>query len=338
MEESLIDAEVPHVAAVSDMGRRGMAPLWILDRAGSDGLALFVLIDGTWADHTSHECFPFRKTMAVKMGWGLRRLDGAIESLQKCGALTVTKRHRPDGSRTSSLYRLHFVPGCANEAPPLSRESTTPSRLEQGVVASEHKGYREPAIGPIAETREQELPIIEHPLSTNKMGEASHATTPLCVIALLGELSSRAQDDRVRWASEYDEDFANWYSIWPNRQAPRRAWKAWKAATKRKDVESIMLATVASLPGFATRERRYVPHPASWLNADGWDAEPVTPEGTRSAVDEVFGAMERHGVAPGETFGVGSRVQPAQEPPGANGSLFSDDPGGESGVLVGVVV
>jgi hypothetical protein len=63
------------------------------------------------------------------------------------------------------------------------------------------------------------------------------------------------------------DGFADFYAAYPRKEARRNAEKAWRAALKRADVDTIM----AGLARFQFRpERQFQPLPASWLNADRW--------------------------------------------------------------------
>lgn len=67
--------------------------------------------------------------------------------------------------------------------------------------------------------------------------------------------------------SDDDDLFADFYDAYPRKEAKRKAEQAWRAATKRADPAAIM----AGLKRFPfSEDRRFVPLPASWLNADRW--------------------------------------------------------------------
>jgi hypothetical protein len=89
--------------------------------------------------------------------------------------------------------------------------------------------------------------------------------------------------------------FEDFYAAYPRHEARRKAEQAWRAAIKRASPETIM----AGLASFRfSEDRRFVPLPASWLNADRW-ADQQTPEAvtrigpgeelTRERVDEILG-------------------------------------------------
>lgn len=68
-----------------------------------------------------------------------------------------------------------------------------------------------------------------------------------------------------------DQDFEE--EFWPialKKVAKRTASRAYKSARKRADKEIIHSAFINANKVWEERERRYIPHPASWLNGDGW--------------------------------------------------------------------
>jgi hypothetical protein len=72
-----------------------------------------------------------------------------------------------------------------------------------------------------------------------------------------------------------DEDepdlFADFYDAYPRKEAKRAAEKAYRAAIKRADHDTIM----AGLSRFQfADDKKFIPLPASWLNADRWADEP----------------------------------------------------------------
>ena len=74
--------------------------------------------------------------------------------------------------------------------------------------------------------------------------------------------------------------FDDWYHLYPKKKARAAAAKAWMKATKSAPAETIVAGLVAQLPALAAEladpaRARYVPYPASWLNAERW-ADEVT--------------------------------------------------------------
>lgn len=71
------------------------------------------------------------------------------------------------------------------------------------------------------------------------------------------------------------EGFAEWYAAYPKKVGVGHARKAYRSALKKTQAKELLRA-LASFE-FPT-ERRFVPHPATWLNAESWlDAPADTP-------------------------------------------------------------
>lgn len=72
-------------------------------------------------------------------------------------------------------------------------------------------------------------------------------------------------------APDRDDGFAEFWDAYPKREAKRRAEQAWRQALKRADADTIM----AGLRRFRwPDDPKFVPLPASWLNADRWADQP----------------------------------------------------------------
>jgi hypothetical protein len=88
-------------------------------------------------------------------------------------------------------------------------------------------------------------------------------------------LSSDTSDD------DEPDLFAEFYDAYPRKEAKRKAEQAYRAALKRADHDTIM-AGLARFP--FSDDRKFVPLPASWLNADRW-ADETPPTQLRAVPD-----------------------------------------------------
>jgi len=113
------------------------------------------------------------------------------------------------------------------------------------------------------------------PTSANAEFREPSPTTP----GALPEPSTPGEGEKGRRgeglsSDESDNDdpdlFAEFYDAYPRKEARRKAEQAYRAAIKRADHDAIM----AGLAAFAfSDDRKFVPLPASWLNADRWADE-----------------------------------------------------------------
>lgn len=89
----------------------------------------------------------------------------------------------------------------------------------------------------------------------------------------------------------YPADFETFWEQYPNKKAKARALKAWLALGPSPELQSTILAAIARQKtgrDWVKDGGRYIPHPSTWLNDDGWMDEvvPETPNGNGRASPE----------------------------------------------------
>lgn len=97
--------------------------------------------------------------------------------------------------------------------------------------------------------------------------------------------SVSSQEPSVEPPKKESAGEADWERFWltyPRKTGKDKARVAWKAAVKRSSVAEILAGLERLLPSYAAREERFVPYPASWLNAGSWN-DPVDPPPVQSA-------------------------------------------------------
>lgn len=89
----------------------------------------------------------------------------------------------------------------------------------------------------------------------------------------------------ARTPVEYSPDFEVFWEVYPRRSGKRTAYAAFTKALDRRPLDEIMGGALryASDPN---REPRFTKHPATWLNADGWDDDPLPPRSGRMSANE----------------------------------------------------
>ena len=72
----------------------------------------------------------------------------------------------------------------------------------------------------------------------------------------------------------YSPEFETFWATYPRKEAKRQAWKAWGKAIERATPERITAGArrYASDPN---RSDQFTKHGSTWLNADGWEDEPL---------------------------------------------------------------
>ena len=98
--------------------------------------------------------------------------------------------------------------------------------------------------------------------------------------------SPKASLRKERSATVAPPDFVIFWNAYPRRTGKGAALKAW---TKHNPTLSAVLKALAwqtRQPAWTKDRGQFIPHPATWLNRQGWDDEPFeTPAAKRPAVD-----------------------------------------------------
>jgi hypothetical protein len=71
-----------------------------------------------------------------------------------------------------------------------------------------------------------------------------------------------------------DNDFDNFWKLYPKKVAKSDAVKAWNKATKKKTADELLKLTKAYAEG-QLPEDKYIPYPASWLNKELYESVEV---------------------------------------------------------------
>ena len=84
------------------------------------------------------------------------------------------------------------------------------------------------------------------------------------------------------------EDFDRFWTAYPRKAGKGAARKAWlKLKPAPELVETILAAVDAQRQGDAWKDPKYIPHPATWLNAERWldEAPPLQKSGSLELID-----------------------------------------------------
>ena len=80
----------------------------------------------------------------------------------------------------------------------------------------------------------------------------------------------------------YSPEFETFWSTYPRKEAKRQAWKAWGKAIERATPEQIT-AGARRYADDPNRSDQFTKHGSTWLNADGWEDEPLPAQSPSSA-------------------------------------------------------
>ena len=81
-------------------------------------------------------------------------------------------------------------------------------------------------------------------------------------------------ESKPRERGGYSPEFETFWATYPRKEAKRQAWKAWGKAIERATPEQIT-AGARRYADDPNRSEQFTKHGATWLNADGWEDEPL---------------------------------------------------------------
>lgn len=90
-------------------------------------------------------------------------------------------------------------------------------------------------------------------------------------------IPKRTQEERDSERTPLDVDFDAFWNLYPRKVAKGRARKAYRAARKKADADTILAGLRRAAAAFGERPPDKVPYPATWLNDEGWGDEYATP-------------------------------------------------------------
>jgi hypothetical protein len=70
--------------------------------------------------------------------------------------------------------------------------------------------------------------------------------------------------------AERAAEFEAWWDAYPRKRDKGHAAKAYRAARKKVDADTLLTAIKAQTPSITARGIDYVPYPATWLNGERW--------------------------------------------------------------------
>lgn len=85
-------------------------PEWVLNLPVSANAIRTYCCLRRFADNMTGECFPSRKTVAMRARLSVSTLDRAIKELVQYGAIEITPRKNASGDWSSNLYTVRSVP------------------------------------------------------------------------------------------------------------------------------------------------------------------------------------------------------------------------------------
>lgn len=207
---------------------------------------LYVILDD-YADKDG-KAFPSRATLSDSLGCSTDSVDRAVSELATSGWLTKEVRRKDDKSYKSTLYTLVW------DRERVAASVRPPSRMGADTLAAPMPTEEEP---PEAESPKEEP-------------------------SLTADAASR---------TDLDQTFDEFWEVYPRKVGKRAAQKCWPAAVARviksskshieydvRGAGNWIRANAAEMAADRNLPPKdLIPHPATWLNRDGWDDEPYPP-------------------------------------------------------------
>lgn len=266
----------------------------------------FVLVTlGDMADQ-EHSCYPGTELLSELTGFGATAIAGHIKQLITDGYVSIERRHKKNGARTSDRYYLDpigvrglrkpivAVPKKAPESASAAPENVTP---DSGVTpVSPNPGFRD-GLTPDSEESNPGIRGYVPYIAFNPQLTQSNEPSDCALIA----------SDEVELS--IDDWFEQFWAVYPRREAKARARTAFAKAAKLTTGPQL----VAAAKAYRDNPNRnanptYLPHPATWLNGSRWEDEipealpaPAPPQRLSNAdqalieYQQIYGGPDGHG-------------------------------------------
>jgi hypothetical protein len=216
------------------------------------------------ADHANDEgrCYPSIARLCQRTGLSERAIQANVKRLTEAGHIKLA----PGGGRAqTNLYLIS-----ANPAADAPRSRCTPAADAPQTPQQVRQTPQQVRQNPAADAPEPSITIKEP-------SERVIAREP------------------VRFVPKAAPDgFSEFWARYPRKVAKGAAQKAYAKAMKAARHDDVMFALSQQLPALEAKDQQYIPHPATWLNAERWNDEPehvadnasrVTPHRSRHRPD-----------------------------------------------------
>lgn len=186
------------------------------------------------ADDKTGVTFVGRKTLASMIGMTDRSVSNGLASLEEKGLIGRTQRRRKDGYRDTDEIKIDVT--------------WTGSQVNQLHV--------------------NEFQVNEDQVNVMQTSCEPHDDLTCTTFqASSKELVIHGHTEVI------NTPFDDFWSAWPRKVKKPNALRAWEKAIKRASPEQIVAAAIAYRDNPGRPDLRYIPHPATWLNADSWNDE-----------------------------------------------------------------
>ena len=192
--------DINEVAVIEAQMYFAVIPEWVLDLPiGASSVRVYCCLR-RYADNKTGQCWPSRRTLAMRARCSIATLDRAIKELAEHGALHVAKRKNAAGDWTSNLYTVMSLPnGVASKlALPASRIGTTGTPTVGRRTKANMNEKQEQRVYPLEIPKAEPAPTKDSLLATaQQFRELSETATPkmrLTMLKLAERFATQAQE------------------------------------------------------------------------------------------------------------------------------------------------
>jgi len=210
--------------------------------------------DGAW---------PSQERLAAYANVSVRSVREATQQLIDLGEITV----QVAGGQSKTQYKtnLYFLNlQCPNNCDRTSAHREAENRAEVSATDTDRAEVFDNQGGTLAQS------------GRNFSAIRAEADFRLTVIEPLREPLVKTNGDSTNQPSLIESQFKEFYKIYPRKEKPLEAKRAFISALKVVDYETLLKAVLrfASDPNLPTA-KQFIPHPSTWLNAGEWESEPL---------------------------------------------------------------
>jgi len=209
-------------------------------------------------------CWPSRGLLAALTGLPERRITNVTTRLAAIGWLS---KEGNGGRSRSCRYRLGIPKTVTRTVTVLAQETVT-----EPVTVSEPETVTdldETVTDSVTKTVTDLVTDIEQTMNIPENKPLS------CAEPEVDEYRANA-DARVPTAAALANSFERFWAAYPKKRNKGDAWKAWKSLKLREVLVAAILAAVERAKTsvqWRKDEGQFIPYPASWLRARGWEDE-----------------------------------------------------------------
>lgn len=145
-------------------------------------------------------------------------------------------------------------------------------------------------------------------------GEPTGRVTGEPEARVTGEPETIASNEPEPYEPEKDSAFDQFWKVYPRKVAKGAARKAWVAAIKKADPDTIITAAALFSRTVVNTDPKFTAHPATWLNAEQWEDEEPEPASSGLAYYEPFEAPPPPDPAELAAFAEAAKANPWKKP------------------------